>query len=179
MQSSNSAASDNLQRFVVVSYNLRGYNQGSHSVMELIVKTAPSVILIQEHWLTPDNLYKLNCYSEDYFVFGSSVMNATVCSGPLIGRPFGGTAILFNKILVPLTTNLVTNDRFTAVKISGWLFVSVYLPCAGTTYRDLLYCKILYQLQAPIDANIMVIAVSLATIILRPRLQFFSQRCIQ
>jgi hypothetical protein len=96
-QSNNSAASDNLQSFVVVSYNLHGYNEGSHGVQELIAKTAPSIILIQEHWLTPDNLYKLNCLSEDYFVFGSSAVNATVCSGPLIGRPFGGTAILINK----------------------------------------------------------------------------------
>ena len=80
-------------------------------------------------------------------------MNATVCSGPLIGRPFGGTAIFVNKSLMSLTTNLITTDRFTAVKISDWLFVSVYLPCAGTTDRDLLYCEILSQLQALIDAN--------------------------
>ena len=153
MLSSNSAVSDNLERFVVVSYNLHGYNQGSHGVKELIAKIAPSVILIQEHWLTPDNLYKLNSLSEDYFVFASSAMNATVCSGPLIGRPFGGTAILVNKSLVSLTTNLITTDRFTAVKISDWLFVSVYLPCAGTTDRDLLYSEILSQLQALIDAN--------------------------
>ena len=27
--------------------------------------------MIQEHWLTPDNLYKLSEISNDYFVFGS------------------------------------------------------------------------------------------------------------
>jgi exonuclease III len=80
-------------------------------------------------------------------------MNATVCSGPLIGRPFGGTAILINKSLVSLTTTFVTNDRFTAVKISDLLLVSVYLPYAGTTDRDLLQCEILSQLQTLIDAN--------------------------
>jgi exonuclease III len=79
MLSSNSAVSDNLERFVVVSYNLHGYNQGSHGVKELIAKIAPSVILIQEHWHTPDNLYKLNSFSEDYFVFASSAMNAIYC----------------------------------------------------------------------------------------------------
>jgi exonuclease III len=152
-QSSNSAASVDLQRLVVVSYNLHGYNQGCHGVKELIEKIAPSVIMIQEHWLTPDNLYKLNSLSDDYFVFGSSAMNARVCSGPLIGRPFGGNAILISKRLVSLTVNLVTNDRFTAVKIADWLFVSVYLPCQGTTDRDLLCCEILSEIEALIVAN--------------------------
>ena len=53
--------------------------------------------MVQEHWLTPDNLWKLNTLSDNYSVFISSAMAACVSAGvdtgPLVGRPFGGTAI--------------------------------------------------------------------------------------
>jgi len=34
--------------------------------------------MIQEHWLTPDNLCKLNFLSINYYVFGSSAMNTFI-----------------------------------------------------------------------------------------------------
>jgi len=150
---SNSAASAESQQLIVISYNMHGFNQGSHGIKELIDKLSPSIMLVQEHWLTPDNLDRLNSLSDDYFVFGSSAMNATVCSGPLIGRPFGGTAVIINKNIISLTTNIVSCDRFTVVKIADWLFVSVYLPCVGSIDRDLLYCEILSEIEALIVAN--------------------------
>jgi len=57
----------------------------------------PEVIMVQEHWLTTDNLVKLNSLSDDYFVFGSSAMNDCINTGPLVARPFGGTAFIINK----------------------------------------------------------------------------------
>jgi hypothetical protein len=59
----------------VVSYNLHGFNQGAPGIIEIISKIKPDVFLNQEHWLTPDNLDKLNSLSSDYFMFGSSAMN--------------------------------------------------------------------------------------------------------
>ena len=82
----------------VVSYNLHGLNQGTPGIKEIISKIKPDVFLIQEHWLTPDNLDRLDSLSSDYFTFSSSAMNNVVCSGPLYGRPFGGTAILINNM---------------------------------------------------------------------------------
>jgi len=35
-------------------------NQGSLGIKELIATVQPEVIMVQEHWLTTDNLFKLN-----------------------------------------------------------------------------------------------------------------------
>ena len=77
-----------LNRLTIVSYNLHGINQGSTGLLELINSLSPDVLMVQEHWLTPDNMHKLNNLSRDYFVFGSSAMTACVSAGPLFGRPF-------------------------------------------------------------------------------------------
>jgi len=98
--------------------------------------------LVQEHWLTPDNLQKL---SE---IFGSSAMNVLVSSGPLIGRPFGGTAIIINKKHIRNSFNLISRERFTAVKIANWLLINVYMPCVGTAQRESLYSDTLSEIDA-------------------------------
>jgi len=91
----------------VVSYNLHGFNQGSVGIKELMIKIQPDIIMVQEHWLTPDNLWKLNTLSDNYSVFGSSAMAACVDAGPLIGRPFGGTAIIVNNKHITLHRKIV------------------------------------------------------------------------
>ena len=114
-------------RLVVVSYDLHGFNQGSHGIKDMISTFMPDVIMIQEHWLTPDNLYKLSELSVNYFVFGSSAMTSCVSAGPLRGRPLGGTAIMVNKKLGSVTSTIVTSDRFTAITISNWLLITAYM----------------------------------------------------
>jgi len=47
----------------------------------------PEVIMIQEHWLSSENLYKLSDISKEYFVFSSSAMDDCLSTGPLVGRP--------------------------------------------------------------------------------------------
>ena len=51
--------------------------------------------------------------------------------GPLIGRPYGGTALLIKNRLARYTVNLVSNDRFTAVLVADCLVISAYMPCSG------------------------------------------------
>jgi hypothetical protein len=96
-------ATNKHERLVAVSYNLHGFNQGSHGIKELIATLQPEIIMVQEHWLTTDNLFKLNSISDDYFVFGSSAMNDCISAGPLIGRPFGGTTMIISKKYVSIT----------------------------------------------------------------------------
>ena len=138
----------------VVSYNLHGFNQGAPGVKELMVKLQADVIMIQEHWLSRDNLSKLNSLSDNYFVFGSSAMDSCVSSGPLVGRPFGGTAMLVNKKHVSYTTYIVSSERYTAIKINNWLLITVYMPCIGSLQRDLLYDELLSEVQALIDVYV-------------------------
>ena len=45
----------------VVSYNLHGLGQGQFLLHDLCNRVAPpGIIMLQEHWLTSDNLFKLN-----------------------------------------------------------------------------------------------------------------------
>jgi hypothetical protein len=142
---------DTKKNLTVVSYNLHGLNQGAPGIDEINSKIEPDAFLLQEHWLTSDNLFKLNSLSDKYFVFGSSAMDSAVSSGPLYGRPFGGTAILIRKEHISSTVCLTTCERFTAVKLYNWLIITVYMPCVGTPHRDDLYRDILVELQVIID----------------------------
>ena len=137
----------------VICYNLHGFNQGSHGVKDLMKTTIPDVFMLQEHWLSPDNLHKLNSLSNEYFVYASSAMTECVNSGPLVGRPFGGTAIIVNKKFASITIAIASSERFTIVKLAEWLFITVYLPSAGTFNRDSLLCDILAELDVFIDAH--------------------------
>lgn len=138
---------------VVVSYNMHGFNQGFTGFKEIELKLNPDVFMNQEHWLTPSNLDKLNTLSDNYIVFGSSAMGMCVSTGPLVGRPFGGTSILIHKKHILNITNIASSERFTAVKLSNWLFITVYMPCSGLLQRDLLYSEVLCELQALIDTQ--------------------------
>jgi len=62
-------------RCVVVSYNLHGYNQGFYGIKDLVNVSSPDVIMVQEHWLYPSNLFKLDEVASGYISFGSSAMN--------------------------------------------------------------------------------------------------------
>ena len=53
----------------VVSYNIHGLNQGAPGIKQMIDLFTPDIFLIQEHWLTTDNLTKLHCLSDDYFAY--------------------------------------------------------------------------------------------------------------
>jgi len=88
----------------------------SSGIKEMMAKIQPDIIMAQEHWLTPDNLWKLNTLSDNYSVFSSSAMAACVSAGPLVGRPFGGTAVVNSKHM-SATENITSQDRFTAVKV--------------------------------------------------------------
>jgi len=107
---------DGTAKLVFISYNMYGYNQGIVAI-HLIDTVAPAALLVQEHWLTPANLTRLDNISSLYFWYGSSAMSVAVGEGPVYGRPFGGTAILIKKQLAPLTSLIVTNDRYTAIKL--------------------------------------------------------------
>jgi len=147
MDGSNDFDISHINRLVVISYNLHGLNQGAVGIIETIEKLVPSIILIQEHWLTSDNMSKLTEISDQYLVFGSSAMEECVQSGPIIGRPFGGTASLVHKSLVAVTKNVFCSDRCTVIKIADWLIVNVYMPSYGVGDRLLLYSNILCELE--------------------------------
>ena len=60
-----------------VSFNMHDFNQGCAAIDELISNYMPDIILIQEHWLTPANLSKLDVFSS-FLAFGCYAMSDTV-----------------------------------------------------------------------------------------------------
>jgi hypothetical protein len=137
----------------VISYNVHGLNQGIPGIEHLIDLIMPDVFLIQEHWLTTDNLFKLNNISNDYFAFGSSAMDKCISAGPLYGRPYGGTAVLIHKKLSANVKCIHSSERFTIISCLNWLIICVYMPSANTNDRLLTYQDVLCELQGIIDAN--------------------------
>ena len=81
----------------LISYNMHGFYQGFPVVDDLIKTKSPDVFLLQEHWLTPANLYLFDNSFVDYFSFGCSAMLNRVHTSMLRGRPFGGAILLINK----------------------------------------------------------------------------------
>ena len=77
----------------LVSYNCRGWRSGSDYVKFLLQSC--DLCFIQEHWLYRDHLEALNI-SEDFLSVGVSGMDS---SEILLGRPFGGSGILYRKSL--------------------------------------------------------------------------------
>ncbi len=111
--------------------------------MDLIDNIYPDIFMLQEHWLTPDNLNKFDIFT-NYFTFGCSSMTKHVESGLLKGRPFGGIMIMIKHDLRKFTETIYCTDRCAIVRVADVLFITVYLPCIGTTDR-LLICQDIFN----------------------------------
>ena len=135
----------------IVSLNMHGFNQGSHTVRDLANNVKPDVVLLQEHWLTPANLYKLHENFPQYDCFCSSAMRSCVETGVLYGRPYGGVAVLVNKKLQHCTEILCCAERFVVVSIGNVLIINVYLPSVGTVNRDCIIEDVLCEISDWID----------------------------
>ena len=123
----------------LVSYNMHGYRQGQIVVNDLVQSLTPDLILLQEHWLTPQNLIKFTNDFSNYYAFGSSALGASVEAGPLLGRPFGGMMILIRNDLMPVCQCIDASERFIVVKVGDVICINIYLPCTGTPDRELIY----------------------------------------
>ena len=112
----------------LVSFNCRGWNLGQLSVKDLL--RSHDICFIQEHWLLQDQLGLLNVNS-DFLSIGVSGMDS---SKLLLGRPYGGCAILYKRSLLPHISKLdSTSKRFCSLIIrdcngSTTLLMCVYLP---------------------------------------------------
>ena len=89
----------------IVSYNMHGFNQGIELIKDIVCDSnSPVIILIQEHWLTPANMYRFEQDITSHFALGKSAMSHCVAQGPLVGRPYGGALILIKNELRGVTT---------------------------------------------------------------------------
>ena len=122
----------------MISFNMHGFHQGRPVLDDIIPCYNPDIILLQEHWLTPVNLCKFDDHFVEYFSFGSSAMVNAVDIGMLYGRPFGGVMTLIKRSLRTVTETIFSSDRFLIIKVGDCLVINVYLPCVGTSNRQLI-----------------------------------------
>ena len=114
---------------------MHGYNQGSHTVRDLVCSVQPEIFLLQEHWLTPANLCRFDENFPQYMCFGSSAMGSIVESGVLRGRPFGGVMTLIHRKLQTITRVVCVTERIVIIIVGDLVIANVYLPCVGVTDR--------------------------------------------
>ena len=132
--------------FTFVTYNMHGYNQGIHYIKQ-ICSTA-DVIFIQEHWLPPCDLHRLQNISDDFICFSSSAMGNVIDRGVLVGRPSGGVAILVRSTLARHCKLLCKTERYIIVQFGDSILVNVYMPCASVPHYTDVYCDTLASISA-------------------------------
>src|ERR1700743_1948336 len=99
----------------ICSYNMHGFNNG-RPLLESLCDTH-DIILLQEHWLSSNDLYKLDSVNDKFNCHGVSAMDEKLSSGILVGRPFGGVAILWKNELSNFITIVESDcDRYVAVQ---------------------------------------------------------------
>ena len=84
---------------------------------------------LYEHWLLYSELSLLTARAPNFVVFGSSALESSVSRGILMGRPYGGVAILVRSELASHCQLVCCSDRYVIVKWHDVLFVCVYMPC--------------------------------------------------
>ena len=77
---------------------------------------------------------------------GSSAMSSRVEAGILRGRPFGGVLIMIKDSLRKIMKTVHCSDRYVIVKVGDCLFVNVYLPCVGSTDRQLICDNVVLEI---------------------------------
>jgi len=89
------------------------------------------LVLLQEHWLLPHDLNTLNDIHPEFLSVGLSAVDTS--KDILVGRPYGGTAILYKKSFAASIKIVNTSDpRLCAIEIltsdGPLLILSVYMP---------------------------------------------------
>ena len=130
------------------TYNLFGLNQGLTTLKELC--NSRNVICVQEHWLSSDNLSRLQ-FSNEYIVYSSSAMNSILSQGILRGRPFGGVATFIHVDIAQWSKLIVKSDRLIVCKLYNTLIYNLYLPCASTPHRFEICADILSVIHSTYD----------------------------
>ena len=154
------AASNSL---TLCTFNCRSAKSSINEIASLCQSC--DVVFLQEHWLLHNELDILSNIHPDFLSLGHSSVDAS--QGLLLGRPFGGTCILYNKALSNLVVFVETsNPRISALmlksKLGPVLLVSVYMPTDygnNDCFEDYVeLCSELSALFSECDAVQMIIA---------------------
>jgi len=120
----------------IASYNLHGLNQGKSYLPTIC--DSHDLVLVQEHWLLPNDLDILNSIHCDFIQLSSSAMMDSVSRSVLRGRPYGGVGILVRNNLFKNVHCLAKRERFIAISVFDIVTVNLYLPVctSDNRYKD-------------------------------------------
>src|SRR6266496_2589514 len=130
---------NSIAKFNLVSYNLGGLDgQGRVLLSELCSeKFKLGVILLQEHWLSPDRLTLLQNFDPSFSSFGMSGMEEKLSMGILKGRPFGGAAILVHNSLLASTAYLLITERVNIISVCNTIVINAYFSSKEVSNRPI------------------------------------------
>ena len=113
------------------TYNSSGLAYDKRKVIANIADVS-DVVFLQEHWLHKGDLIELDDLHADFTGTGVSGMPASKLH--TVGRPYGGSGILYRKSLSHLVQHKSVNVKnVTAIQLGEMLVINVYLP--GDNYR--------------------------------------------
>jgi len=141
----------------ICSWNSRGHAADRLAHVDELMQCC-DVLLVQEHWLFDFELHKLTTNSAfDLAVYGVSGMDA---HKPLVGRPFGGCAIIHKTELRCTVTPICVDSRrlFACIidipECCKLIVCNVYMPCdLMNTSEDVIYREILNEIESVINSH--------------------------
>ena len=106
----------------VATYNCRNFNSSREEITLLCENC--DVIFLQETWLPKQDSHFLSSFSDDFLAHACHSFD--LADGPLTGRPYGGSAVMWRKCLSLSSRCIDFHDD----RIIG---LSVYESCSNIT----------------------------------------------
>ena len=90
----------------VGSYNCKSLKRNVVGIRKLC--EVSDIVFLQEHWLFPCDLPLLNNVHNEFTSYGVSSIDSS--DRVIVGRPFGGVAVLWHNRLAPLVRPVCFDD---------------------------------------------------------------------
>ena len=116
-----------VDRLKLASYNSTGLGRDKQVFIHNLLCNDIDILFLQEHWLHKPNLTELNNIHTNFSSVGASGMDSRKLG--TVGRPYGGSAILFNKLLSDQIIPCKSEFKNTCgLLLNKLLLVCAYMP---------------------------------------------------
>lgn len=137
----------------VVTWNCRGLNTADPYSGDLAATS--DIIVIQEHWLWPHSLCRLDRQLDGFSAYGCCDKCLTENSDPSLKRGCGGAAILWKKHLPATPVTTIQFDRIIGIQLpldncTSPAIIGVYLPSSDHPTAE--YTNYLIHLESVISS---------------------------
>lgn len=139
------------------TWNSRGHGADRLMYIDRLMQQC-ELLLVQEHWLQEGDLHKLIAASQlELTVFGISGMDPAKL---LIGRPYGGCALIHRRDLRCSVTPVSTSSRrlhaciIELYNVPKFLLCNLYMPCDSSHISDHdVYREVLTEIESIFDQH--------------------------